>query len=81
MIDPHDASCTMSAEVLCHTPPGPARGAWTYREGSRWDQERLSSDPERLRSLTSSPHVRLAGENAGWYCALPVENLKRTQRK
>ena len=25
------------------------------------------SDPERLRSLTSSPHVRLAGENAGWY--------------
>jgi hypothetical protein len=25
------------------------------------------SDPERLRSLTYSPHFRLAGENAGWY--------------
>ena len=23
------------------------------------------SDPERLRSLASSPHFRLAGENAG----------------
>src|SRR5579859_6894592 len=30
--------------------------------------------------MTSSPHVRLAGENAGWYCALPVENLKSTAR-
>ena len=39
------------------------------------------SDPEPLRSLTSSPHFRLAGENAGWYCALSVENLNRTQRK
>jgi hypothetical protein len=54
MRGPHDASCTRSAEVLCHTPPGPARGAWTYREGPRWAQARLSSDPERLRSLTSS---------------------------
>ncbi len=26
MICPHDASCTMSADVLCHNPPGPARG-------------------------------------------------------
>jgi hypothetical protein len=26
MIYPHDASCTMSADVLCHNPPGPARG-------------------------------------------------------
>src|SRR5947207_2937733 len=81
MIGPHHASCTLSAEVLCHTLPGPARGAWTYREGPRWAQARLSSDPERLLSLTSSPRVRLAGENAGWYCALPVENINRTQRK
>ena len=44
-------------------------------------EARLSSDPEPLRSLTSSPHFRLAGENAGWYCALSVENLNRTQRK
>jgi hypothetical protein len=26
MLCPHDASCTMSADVLCHNPPGPARG-------------------------------------------------------
>jgi hypothetical protein len=26
MIGPHHASCTLFAEVLCHTPPGPARG-------------------------------------------------------
>jgi hypothetical protein len=26
MIGPQDASCTMSPEVLCHNPPGPARG-------------------------------------------------------
>jgi hypothetical protein len=28
---------------------------------------RFSSDPERLRSLTSFPYFGLAGENAGWY--------------
>ena len=33
MIGPHDASCTMSADVLCHNPPGPARGAWTSGSG------------------------------------------------
>jgi hypothetical protein len=26
MIDPHDASCTMSADALCHNPPIPCKG-------------------------------------------------------
>jgi hypothetical protein len=42
--------------------------------------KQLESDPERLRSLTSFPHFRLAGENAGWYKKLPA-HAPHTKRK
>jgi len=33
-----------------------------------WDGlKQCESDPERLLSMTYSPHFWLAGENAGWY--------------
>src|SRR5450755_2185898 len=30
MICPHDASCTMSADVLCHNPPIPCKGGMDF---------------------------------------------------
>ncbi len=51
-ICPHEASCTMSAEVLCHNPPGPARGAWTSGSGQ-------TSEPARSRG--AFPCARASG--------------------